>query len=280
MSQVTTAIIPTAGWGTRRLPVTKTIEKTMLPIGNRPIVDYSVRDVIAAGVKDIYIVVSDIESSQIKQYYSDNIALNEYLVQHGKQDKLALTQTVPENVNIHFVAQGYEGKYGTALPVAAAVEQCGINEPALVFMGDDFIWNPNGPTAGQSLLQTTPTQTDSAILGVEIAREEISRYGVLRVSSDGQFQGITEKPQPAEAPSNLINVSKYLMSAQLLQEVVNYVHTHDFGPQDQEYMIVDPINTYLAKGGIMRVASTSGEYLDGGSLEGWLHANNVVCGNK
>lgn len=68
------------------------------------------------------------------------------------------------------------------------------------------------------------------------------------------------------------------MSPELLQEIVKYVNEHDFGPKDQEYVVTDPIDSYIKKGGIMRVATTDGEYLDGGSVEGWLHANNVVCG--
>ena len=69
------------------------------------------------------------------------------------------------------------------------------------------------------------------------------------------------------------------MSPELLQKIVTYVNAHDFGPKDQEYMVTDPIDEYIKAGGIMRVAANSGEYLDGGSVEGWLHANNVVCGN-
>ena len=64
-----------------------------------------------------------------------------------------------------------------------------------------------------------------------------------------------------------------------LWKIVEYVDAHDFGPLDQEYMVTDPIDDYIKNGGIIKVAPTSGEYLDGGSVEGWLHANNVVCGN-
>ena len=68
------------------------------------------------------------------------------------------------------------------------------------------------------------------------------------------------------------------MSPQLIQEMVEYVNSHDFGPKDQEYMATDPLATFVEKGGIVRVAPTTGEYLDGGSIEGWVHSDNVVCG--
>lgn len=273
---ITKAIIPVAGWGTRRLPITKIIEKSMLPVGNRPLVDYSVQELVAAGVKDIYMVISNVEPCQVRAFYQDNLALNLYLKERGKADRLALAKTLPDDVRIHYVAQDPAGKYGTAVPIAMVVEEYQINEPVLVFMGDDFIWNPDGKSATESLLDTLQSAEDSAILGVEIPREEVSRYGVFEVADD-MLTGVVEKPSVEEAPSNLINVSKYIMSPSLLKEVVNYVKTNDFGPTDQEYVVTDPIMSYLAQGGVMRVARTDGEYLDGGSVEGWVHANDVVC---
>ena len=276
-AKITKAIIPVAGWGTRRLPITKIIEKSMLPVGNRPLVDYSVQELIAVGVTDIYMVTSNAEPCQVKAFYQDNLALNQYLTERGKFDRLELAKTLPENVRIHYIAQDPAGKYGTAVPIAMVVEEFKIDEPVLVFMGDDFIWNPGGESASESLIGALQEDGDSAILGVEIPKEQVEKYGVLSVK-DGRLTHVVEKPKVAEAPSNLINVSKYIMSPALLKEVVEYVRTHDFGPTDQEYVVTDPIMTYLQKGGVMRVATTTGEYLDGGSVEGWVHANQVVCG--
>ena len=279
MQKITKAIIPVAGWGTRRLPITKVIEKSMLPVGNRPLVDYSVQELIEAGVTDIYMVVSNTEPCQVREFYSDNIVLNNYLISRGKGDRVALTKTLPEHVKIHYIAQDANSKYGTAVPVAMAAEEYNLNEPVIVYMGDDFIWNPEGESAATSLINSLQSETDSAILGVEIPKEKVDKYGVLEVQ-DGKLTNVVEKPSVEEAPSNLINVSKYILSADLLQKIVAYVNEHDFGPTDQEYMITDPIYDYIKQGQTMRVASTSGQYLDGGSVEGWVHANNVVCGVK
>ncbi len=276
---ITKAIIPVAGWGTRRLPITKIIEKSMLPVGNRPLVDYSVQELIAAGVKDIYMVISNVEPCQVKAFYHDNLALNQYLLDRGKADRLKLAKTLPDDVKIHYLAQDPSGKYGTAVPIAMVVEEYGIDEPVYVFMGDDFIWNPAGESAANSLAGVLDGADDSSILGVKIPREEVEKYGVFSVK-DGLLTEVVEKPAVEEAPSNLINVSKYIMSPALLKEIVEYVKSHDFGPLDQEYVVTDPIDSYIKKGGVMRVATTNGEYLDGGSVEGWIHANNVVCGSK
>ncbi len=276
---ITKAIIPVAGWGTRRLPITKIIEKSMLPVGNRPLVDYSVQELIKAGVTDIYMVISNVEPCQVREFYKDNLALNNYLEARGKMDRLALAKTLPDHVKIHYVSQDPSAKYGTAVPVAMVAEEYNINEPVFVFFGDDFIWNPNGESAAESLLKSVKSDEESAILGVEVKREEVVKYGMINVE-DGKLTQITEKPELKDVTSNLVHVSKYIMSPKLIQEMVEYVNTHDFGPKDQEYLATDPLATFVKKGGIVRVAPTTGEYLDGGSLEGWVHANDVVCGSK
>lgn len=276
MPKITKAIIPVAGWGTRRLPITKIIEKSMLPVGNRPLVDYSVQELIAAGVTDIYMVISNVEPCQVREFYKDNIALNQYLEERGKTDRLALAKTLPENVKIHYISQDPSAKYGTAVPVAMVAEEYNIDEPVFVFFGDDFIWNPNGESAAESLLKSVQNEDESAILGVEVSREDVTKYGMIDVE-DGKLTKIIEKPALEDVTSNLVHVSKYIMSPKLIQEMVEYVNSHDFGPKDQEYMATDPLATFVEKGGIVRVAPTTGEYLDGGSLEGWVHANDVVC---
>ena len=276
MQKITKAIIPVAGWGTRRLPITKIIEKSMLPVGNRPLVDYSVQELIAAGVTDIYMVISNVEPCQVREFYKDNIALNKYLEERGKTDRLALAKTLPDNVKIHYISQDPSAKYGTAVPVAMVAEEYGLNEPVFVFFGDDFIWNPNGESAAESLLKSVQSEDESAILGVEVPREEVTKYGMIDVQ-DGKLTKIVEKPALEEVTSNLVHVSKYIMSPKLIQEMVDYVNSHDFGPLDQEYMATDPLATFVKNGGTVRVAPTTGEYLDGGSLEGWVHANEVVC---
>ncbi len=274
---ITKAIVPVAGWGTRRLPITKVIEKSMLPVGDRPLVDYSVQELIKAGVTDIYMIISNVEPCQVREFYRDNVALNQYLIERGKESRLALAKTLPNNVQIHYIQQDPSGKYGTAVPIAMAVEEFRIDEPVLVFMGDDFIWNPGGESAAESLLKSLKGAEDSAILGVEVPKDEVDKYGVFSVQN-GSLTDIVEKPKVEDAPSNLVNVSKYVMSPGLLQEIVNYVKEHDFGPTDQEYIVTDPIMDYVKKGGVVRVVPTDGEYLDGGTVNGWVHANNVVCG--
>lgn len=266
--KITKAIIPVAGWGTRRLPITKAIEKCMLPIGNRPLVDYVVQDCLKAGITEIYFVVGE-DSDQLENYYRSNIKLNDYLRSNGKDDMLPLVAPLA-GVKLHFVVQPGYGKYGTAIPVALAAEQIPRGESVVVLMGDDFIFNPDGTSETARLIEAAGD--NSAMLGVEVANEQLSRYGVIEKDQNNNFVRIVEKPTPEEAPSNLINVSKYVLNSAALQQIIAYSKTEQTG----EYYITEPINNYVAEGGSLTVVPAVGEYLDGGSVEGWLHANNVV----
>ncbi len=278
--QIKKAIIPVAGWGTRRLPITKVIEKAMLPIGNRPLADYVVEDCAKAGIEEVYIVIDEKPFSQIKAYYEENAKLNNYLVARGKEDKLSLTNTNRPGMTIHFFPQkDVDSRYGSACPVAQVVEEFDINEPTVVLMGDDFIYNADGSSDLVRLMETIKDSADSAMLATEIDPNDVEKYGVLKVEN-GLLTGIYEKPKKEEAPSNLINISKYIMSPVLLKRIVDYCNQHDFGPKDQEYLITDPIIDHIKAGEKIYVKSIRGEYLDGGSEAGWLHANNVVCGGK
>lgn len=268
---VTKAIIPVAGWGTRRLPITKVIEKAMLPIGNRPLVDFVVQDCIKAGITDIYFVVST-GSTQVQDYYGHNRELEDYLVSNGKQDRIR-DVTPPSGVTFHYIIQDTSkgGKYGTAIPVALVAPWVEDGESVVVLMGDDFIYNSDGSSEVSRLIDATE-QGGSSMLGVEVPKEDVSKYGVIEADSNNNFVRIVEKPAAEEAPSNLINVSKYLISKKLLDEIVKFSEQDIEG----EYYITDPINSYVSSGNSMAVVPAKGQYLDGGSVEGWLHANNTV----
>ncbi len=271
---ITKAIIPVAGWGTRMLPITKAIEKCMLPIGTRPIVDYVVQDCIAAGIKDIYFVVGE-QSTQIQNYYRSNIQLKDYLIRQGKEDKLPLIAPI-EGVSFHFIVQPSQGKYGTAVPVGLASEFVEVGESAVVLMGDDFVYNTDGTNEVQRLIDAAEAAGGGAMLGVSVPREAVSKYGVLQLDTEGNYQQIVEKPRIEDAPSNLINISKYVLPKSAIDSAV----TVPANPARGEYEITDVINNYVTDGGQIKVVEAKGQFLDGGSVEGWLHANNVVCGDK
>lgn len=255
-----------AGYGTRRLPVTKTIEKCMLPIGNRPVVDYVVQDCIAAGITDIYFVVSE-QSTQIRDYYRTNIDLKDYLLRNGKEDLLPLI--TPPNIKFHYVTQQNYGNRGTADAVSRVVPFIPVGESVVVIGGDDCVYNEVDSQIAR--LITAASDDGASMLGIHVAREKLPSYGVLEADEAGNFIKIHEKPNIDEAPSDMINISKYVFSYELLKLTEQYVSQTNLSG---EYLITEPINQFVSRGGTMKIVSADGEYLDSGTLENWVRANN------
>ncbi len=268
---VTKAIIPVAGWGTRMLPITKAIEKCMLPIGTRPVIDYVVQDILQAGIKDIYFIVGE-QSTQIQNYYRSNIQLNDYLRRQGKEDKLPLVAPL-EGVNIHFITQPSTGAYGTSVPVGLASEYIADDERALVIMGDQFFLREDGGSNAADFIELVDKSGLTAgLMGVEVSWEDISKGGAIEKDHNDNFIRIVEKPSREEAPSNLNNASFYIFD----KTIFELARTLPANPLRGEFEITDAINSYVKSGKSIIVGEAKGQYLDGGSATGWLHANNVV----
>lgn len=278
--QIRKAIIATAGYGTRRLPITKTIEKNMLPVGNRPVIDYVVEECVLAGITEIYLVVNNAKDGQIWQYYSENAPLAQFLTERGADEKLAKLATVPEGVTLHFVEQNVNEWYGTSIPVTLAVEEFGLNEHVVFCNGDDPFWGAKDGSDIKTLAEGLKAEDESAIMGYRVDRSEVPRYGMLDVNDEGMLARVVEKPAAEDVTSDLVNLNRLVMSPELLNVVVEYTRGNEFGPMDQEYMITDAYEEYLRRGGKMRVVPSTGKWLDCGSVEGWLHANNVVVGQE
>lgn len=271
MKDVTKAIIPVAGWGTRMLPITKSIEKCMLPVGTRPVIDYVVQDVLKAGIKDIYFVVGE-QSVQLEGYYRSNIPLNDYLRRAGKEDKLNLVAPI-EGVSLHFITQPSTGGYGTSVPVGLCSEFIEDDESAIVIMGDQFfLRNDSGSNTADLINLVQDKNVAAGLFGVEVSPEDIAKGGAIETDENGYYKRIAEKPQPGETDSNLNNASYYLFDKQLFE----YARTLPANPSRGEFEITDAINHYVSSGKSLAVGSVTGEYMECGSLDGWLRANNAI----
>jgi UTP--glucose-1-phosphate uridylyltransferase len=271
----TKAIIPVAGFGTRRLPVTKAVEKCMLPVGNRPIVDYVVEDCLKAGVSDIIFVVGE-QFDQMQTFYGRNELLEEYLKGKGKTKELEEIIYLANKAKFHYVVQDQHQPYGTAVPVALCAGMIAADEQVLVLMGDDFIYNRDGSSEVKRLLDAAEqSDATAAMLTVEVPHEDVHLYGVIR-TENGAYREIVEKPTVQDAPSNFINISKYLFDKDLLNYTKDIIHE---ATEHGERYLTDALNRYVANGKKIVVVPAKGEYLDGGTTDGWLHANKVVLGD-
>lgn len=269
---ITKAIIPVAGWGTRRLPITKAIEKCMLPLGNRPLVDYVVQDCIAAGVTDIYFVVGE-QSEQLQSYYRDNIALNDYLRTKNASKLLDIVRTPA--ASFHYIVQPSYGKYGTSVPIALCRDFIEPGEQFLAIMGDQSFFQPDGTSNARRLIELVSSRgVRSGLLGTPVRAEDIGQYGIIEHDEQDMYTRIIEHPMPGETQSTLNNASFYLFD----QPVLDYISADLDKPHDagKEYWLIDALNNYVADGNPVVVGEAEGTYLDCGNVHGWLHANQVV----
>lgn len=275
MKRITKAIIPVAGWGTRRLPITKSVEKCMLPVGNRPVIDYVVQDCIKAGIRDLYFVVGE-QSSQIQSYYRSNIQLNDYLKRKGKDKYLSMVAPL-KDVELHFITQDINGDYGSSVPVGLASKYIEEDESALVIMGDQFFYRENDGSNAADLIKLVETSGLTAgLFGNEVETERIPLFGIIEKDKDNNFVQIVEKPSIEEAPSNLNNSSFYVLDKKLFE----LARTLPANPKRGEFELTDAINAYVQTGGKIVVGTVKGEYMECGSVEGWLAANNYIVSRE
>lgn len=266
------AIIAVAGYGTRRLPITKSIEKCMLPLGNRPVIDYIVADCVRAGITDIYFVVSG-SAEQLRSYYSRHVALEDKLQESGKP-QLIESITPPAGVRFHYIEQDLsDSRYGTSIPVWLCRDYIDEDELVLVMMGDDVTYS----LSGESDIERLVGLNAPCMLGVPIVSGDLSSYGVIKLSDDHTFDSIVEKPAKGSEPSRMINVSKYVLPGTFMKYLDAAVR---LGPnQSGEYYITDPINQMVRGGTDLVVVEAQGTYLDTGSLENWVNANTWLLKN-
>lgn len=269
------ALITSAGFGTRFLPITKTIQKEMLPILNRPLVDYVVDDCIKAGISEIVFVISE-HNIQLKHYYQENKRLYDYLKRMNKLDRYDEVKQIHSQAAFTFVKQKDSDQYGTATPVKLAKEHLKDEDAFLVFMGDDFIFNTDGHSEAKRMIDTfISTKASGLATCIQRPQNLLHKYGIAEVKESKGYKflaNLIEKPEPGTAPSNLANISKYIFTP----EVFDIIDKQTVDSQSGELYITDSISQ-LAQQKPVVIHQPSGEYLDGGYVMGWLKANLVIA---
>jgi UTP--glucose-1-phosphate uridylyltransferase len=275
---VTTAVIFASGFGSRMLPVTAAVQKELLPILDRPVIDYIVSDCIAAGIRDFIFVIRP-NSHALQDYYVGNSGLESHLKRFGKREALAKLNMIHRSATFNFVEQPDGAGYGTAVPLIVAIPHLPTNAAFVVCGGDDFLWRTDGQSDMRQLVDTfKATDAIGAMMALERPEEELYRYGVLSVERRGDMEYLkdfVEKPAKGEEPSNLINISKYILTPELLEFVKKVTPDEKSG----ELYITDAIRDAASEHPIV-VQQAKGTFLDAGNLAGWLEANEVVAKSR
>lgn len=204
-------VIAAAGKGTRFLPVVKAMPKEMLPVVDKPIIQYIVEEFVAAGIKDIVIVTSW-DHRPIEDHFDHSFELEEHLKKNGKLDKLKEVRRIAELANFIYVRQ--KGPYGNGTPCLAAKSVIG-DEPFVYAFGDDLVLAKESFT--KTMIEAYERQP-GIYLGVqEVAKEEVVKYGIVEPegSKSQGVKSIIEKPGVKEAPSRLAVFGRYILPPEI-----------------------------------------------------------------
>ncbi|MFI6348709.1 UTP--glucose-1-phosphate uridylyltransferase [Streptomyces sp. NPDC050560] len=252
------AVIPAAGLGSRLLPLTKAIPKEMLPVGDKPVIEHTVRELVASGITDITIVVSG-GKSLIQDHFRPHPALVEQLRADGKHDYADAVEEVAELAHHgHITYLDQHGPYGNGTPVLNAARNTG-DEPLLVLWPDD-VFVADEPRAQQlirayeatscpvlALLPMDPA--DSRRYGVPLVQEDLGG-GLLRIT------GLVEKPQPADAPSSFAAIGGYVITPGIIDELREQTQRW-YEHRSGEIYLTHAINAYA------RTRATYGQVIKG-----------------
>jgi len=220
MSPVRTAVIPAAGLGTRFLPASKAIPKEMVPVVDKPTIQYIVEECVAAGIEDVLIIDSSGKSA-IGDHFDRLAGLEAALEAKGKVEELALVRGLAELCEIHFIRQGEALGLGHAIGIA---EKHVAGEPFAVLLGDDI--QVDGGRLLSGMVRTHEQRGGSVIALLEVEPDQISSYGCIDPipveGGDGNlygFERIVEKPDPEEAPSNLAVIGRYVFTPEIFDAI-------------------------------------------------------------
>lgn len=219
--KVRKAIIPAAGLGTRFLPATKAMPKEMLPIVDKPTIQYIVEEAIQSGIEDI-IIVTGKGKRAIEDHFDHSFELEQSLVEKGKFELLTKVQKSSKLVDIHYIRQKEPKGLGHAIWCARKFIG---NEPFAVLLGDDIV-KADKPCLQQLMEQYE--RYNASIIGVQhVSDEDVSRYGIVAANKIGErFYNVTklvEKPKQEDAPSNLAILGRYILSPKIFEVLTNQV---------------------------------------------------------
>lgn len=256
-------VILAAGYGTRFLPGTKTIPKEMFPLIDTPAIDLIVREMIDSGIRDILIVTSR-RKKPLEDYFDREVELESTFVEEGARQKLALIH--PANVNIFFLRQQVMAGTGNALML---VEPFVGDGPFVVAYPDDVVVDAP-PLAGQ-MIEVYERTGMTVLAGQELAKGDVSRYGVMELARDGQVERVramVEKPPPGTEPSRVVAYGRYLYTPELFDALRKTISEAKPG---EEFTQTEAINV-MAAAGRVAVCRFDGTLLDVGTPQGYLHA--------
>jgi UTP--glucose-1-phosphate uridylyltransferase len=261
--KVRKAVIAVAGSGTRFLPATKSQPKEMLPIVDKPIVQYVVEELVASGITDI-ILVTKWDKKALEDHFDRSFELEHTLEKAGKNELLEMVRSISEMANFVYVRQ--KGPYGNGTPILSAANWI-RNEPFVFAWGDDLVLSEKPFT--KQLIENYELHA-SPVIGVQcVPKDHVSRYGIVELHpGTRQMKRVIEKPKTNEAPSQLAQFGRMILTP----EIVSILESTPLG-KGNELWVTDAISDYVSRGGKFYVEEVKdGQWLTTGDPLNFLKA--------
>ena len=257
------AVIPAAGFGTRFLPQTKAMPKEMLPVVDKPIIQYVVEELVASGITDI-VIVTGWHKRSIEDHFDYPNELIYNLEQQNKHKQLEEVKRVAELANFIYIRQ--KGPYGNGTPILCARPVIG-NEPFVAIWGDEFIYAD--PPRAKQCIDVFNKYEDPVISAVRVAKEEVSRYGIVDAinveDNIWQIKKMVEKPSVEEAPSNIAAHGCYVLTPDIFSALENLTPG-----KGGEIWLTDAIKKLMEDRPVYAVEIKNGRYYDTGNKLDYL----------
>jgi UTP--glucose-1-phosphate uridylyltransferase len=269
--RVRKAVLPAAGFGTRFLPATKAIPKEVLPLVDRPIIQYAVEEALASGIEQIIIVIATGRSA-IEDHFDSNPTLDRWLEDRGDIEMLRQVRRISEIGPIAFVHQ--KEQLGLGHAVLMAKELVG-DEPFAVLLSDDVMLNPGGEPVTRQLIEAHNAHRGSVVAVQKVAREQVGRYGIVApVHEEGrlyEIDDLVEKPSVDDAPSNLAVLGRYVLTPKIF-DMLEQTPRGAGG----EIQLTDAIKMLMQEQPVFGY-QFEGERHDAGTRIGWLKASVALA---
>ena len=262
MKKVKKCIIPVAGMGTRFLPATKATPKEMLPIIDKPTLQYIVEEAVASGIEEILFITSPYKNS-VMDHFDKNFELESRLKESGKFDKLHMIENVSSLAKFYYMRQGEPMGSGHAINLAKSFVG---DEPFAVMYGDDLM-KSEVPVLKQ--LIDIYEEKDCNVIGVqEVDPSIVYKYGIIEYADEeGKIKDIIEKPSVEEAPSNHAGLGRYIVKPEIFEELENLKRG-----AGNEYQFTDGMKALMKKQEFY-ACKFNGKYFDIGNQFGYIKAN-------
>jgi UTP--glucose-1-phosphate uridylyltransferase len=267
MKKPTKAIITDAGFASRYLPITKTIPKAMLPLGNRPIMQLVVEECVEAGIKEIIIVATPEGKPIYEDYFYNSMPrIRDQLRSQGKEDRYDLVREVLDLPKIMVIEQDQSLPYGNGSPIVSARNYIADDEAFLVFYSDDVVFGASDATLLLEAFEQHP-DAKAIVAAQEVDPSVVDKYGIFQLKDGDKLDYIVEKPAVGDAPSTLASYGRYLLTP----EVFTHLDPRNTG-LDGELWTVDAI-TKMANDGDVYVKPTKGKWMTTGDPKNYFLAH-------